>query len=73
MKNLMTIPRVGFSCAIVLYSELMDINRFSSADKLCSFVGLVPDLRISRESEYTLGISKLQLQFLRAMLIDAPG
>lgn len=70
MNNLMTIPGVGFSCAIVLYSELMDINRFSSVDKLCSYVGLVPDLRSSGESEYTLGISKLQLQFLRAMLIE---
>ena len=70
IKNLMSIPGIGFSCSIALYSELMDIKRFSRLDKLCSYIGLVPDIRSSGETEHTLGISKLQMAFLRAMLVE---
>lgn len=41
-KRLMTIPGVGAVTAMVLLTEIGDIKRFSSADKLISYAGLDP-------------------------------
>lgn len=38
----MTIPEVGYYTALLIKSEVGDINRFSDGDKLCSYAGLVP-------------------------------
>jgi len=53
VELLMTIPGVGFLSAITLYAEICDIKRFSSAEKLAHYAGLVPKVRQSGEHSFT--------------------
>jgi transposase len=39
---LMTIPGVGYYSALLIVSEIGDINRFPDSYHLCSYAGLVP-------------------------------
>lgn len=48
---LQSIPGIGRLTAINLVLELAEMERFSSFDKLCSYVGLVPNVHCSGESE----------------------
>jgi transposase len=68
---LMSVLGVGFITAITFYSEIMDIHRFSSFDKLAAFVGLVPDVDASGDRETTTGLTFRQNQYLRHMLIES--
>jgi len=47
VKLLMTILGVGYYTALLVRSEIEDINRFSDGKKLCSYVGLVPSIHAS--------------------------
>lgn len=69
--KLCKIPGIGFTTAVTLYTELMDIKRFSSFDKLVSFVGLSPSRRRSAETEKVLGISFHYNKYLRSMLVES--
>lgn len=44
---LMTIPGIGPIFAMEILSEIGEIERFESGDKLCSYAGLVPSVRQS--------------------------
>jgi transposase len=46
-KLLQTIPGVGTVTAAVLISDIGDVSRFETPDKLCSYVGLVPRVHAS--------------------------
>lgn len=52
------IPGIGLLTAMVLMTELIDIQRFPSLDKLCSYCGVIPDMSASGEKEQTRGITK---------------
>ena len=41
-KLLMTIPGIGSAAALLLISEIGDINRFCDSNHLCSYAGLIP-------------------------------
>lgn len=71
IEHLQSIPGIGFITAITLYTEIIDIMRFSKIDKLCSYVGLIPAVASSGEKERTLGLSNQQNKFLRNMLIES--
>jgi len=47
MKLLMTIPGVGMIPAIVIASEVGDVQRFSVPDKLASYAGTAPQVKAS--------------------------
>ncbi len=68
---LFSVPGIGFITAMTLATEIIDMKRFSSLDKLASFVGLVPAVQSSDEKEKNLGISQRRNKFLRTMLIEA--
>jgi len=53
VELLMSIPGIGFLSAITLYAEICDIKRFSSAEKLAHYAGLVPTVRQSGEHSFT--------------------
>ena len=44
IKLLRSVPGIGFVTAITYYAELVDMDRFSGADRLAGFVGLVPSV-----------------------------
>jgi len=68
---LQSIPGIGFITAVTLYSEIIDINRFSKLEKLCSYVGIVPSCHSSGEKDITPRMSKRQNSFLRNIIIEA--
>jgi transposase len=71
--NLLTrsVPGIGFTTAITMYSEIMDMKRFSTIEKLASYVGLVPSLNSSGEKERTRGITVRKSKYLRPLMIEA--
>ena len=56
---------------MTILTELYDISRFSSLDKLASYTGLIPDIKSSGEMEYTAGITHRRNPTLRMVLIEA--
>jgi transposase len=62
---------VGFITAITFYTEIIDMRRFSTDDKVASFVGLVPTTQSSGEWETEARISSQHHATLRFMLIEA--
>ena len=70
-KLLMTIPGIGSIRAMEIVAEVGEIGRFESADKLCSYAGLVPSIK---QSGNTLRFGKLIKQsskILKSCLIEA--
>ena len=61
---LMTIPGIASIRAMDLLAEIGEINRFPTADKLCSYAGLVPSVR---QSGSTLHFGKLIKQSSKAL------
>jgi transposase len=57
-KLLMTMPGVDYYAAMVLLSEIGDVHRFNSDEKLVSWVGLAPQVHQSGETQWTGHISR---------------
>jgi transposase len=57
-KLLMTMPGVDYYAAMVLLSEIGDVHRFSSDEKLVSWVGLAPQVHQSGETQWTGRITR---------------
>ena len=70
VELLCSIPGISTLSAMVLLTEIVDINRFRSLDQLASYVGLIPGEDSSGEQERTTGISRRRNSHLRAMLIE---
>ncbi len=51
MQLLRSVPGVGFLTAILLLTEIGEMNRFKTLDQLCFYAGLVPRTDSSGESE----------------------
>lgn len=71
IKYLQTIPGIGIIVSFILYAEIMDMLRFSSADKLSSYIGVVPSVAGSGDKEKVKGLTKRRNQHLRYLLIEA--
>jgi len=71
LKALQTVPGVGFITAVTLYSEVIDMKRFSNQNQLAAFIGLVPSTRSSDDTIYNNGISFRKNKFLRPIMIEA--
>lgn len=67
---LKSVPGISTLTAMILLTELADITRFSSLDKLASYAGLVPDIKSSGETEYATGITFRRNATLRGLLIE---
>lgn len=68
---LRTVPGVGLIMAMTILSELEDIERFGSLDKLSSYVGLVPRTNSSGENDRVGNITPRSNRQLRSMLIES--
>ena len=68
---LMTIPGVGYYSALLIKSEIGDIERFPSTKQLCSYSGLVPSTHSSGNVSYHGHITKRGSKWLRWILIEA--
>ena len=68
---LRTIPGIGQITAMTILTELENIGRFNSLDKLCSFIGLVPSTNSSGDIERTGDITSRGHKVLRSALIES--
>ena len=71
INSLVSVPGIAFITAMSFYTEIIDIKRFSNFDQMASFVGLVPSLYSSGDTEYSRGLSFRHNKFLRPLIIEA--
>jgi len=70
-KLLMTIPGIAEIRALSIIAEIGDISRFDSAEKLSSYVGLVPSVRQSGRTLHFGRLIKQSSKTLKYHLIEA--
>ena len=68
---LITIPGIGRLIAMILLTEIGDINRFKRLDDLCSYIGLIPNVYSSGESENVGDITKRGNRHVRTFIIES--
>ena len=71
VRLLKTIPGISTLTAMIILTELGEIVRFRSIDQVCSYVGLIPDIRGSGDKEQVTGITPRRHSHLRWLLIEA--
>jgi transposase len=71
MRRLSSIPGVGNTTSIVIYSEIGDIHRFESPAKLNSYFGLVPHVQQSGETTTRGHITRRGNSLTRWVLVQA--
>lgn len=68
---LRTVPGIALINSMVLLTELQDMHRFKTLDKLCGYVGLVPDSHDSGDQISTRRITHRSNSYLRKTIIEA--
>ena len=71
IRLLMTIPGINYIAALTVISEIVDIKRFATPEKLVSYAGLAPSQRNSGETKRTGNITKHGSSWLRYAMIEA--
>ena len=67
---LRTVPAIGLLSAMIIQTELGDINRFQKQDHLYSYCGLTPDCHSSGNNERVGKISRRGNVFVKTVLIE---
>ena len=70
-RLLTTIPGVGYYIALLIVSEIGDVNRFPDSESLCSYAGLVPGVWRSGDTTHHGGITREGSGWLRWALTQA--
>lgn len=70
IKLIRSIPGMGILGAMIMLTEIGDINRFKRLDELCSYVGLIPNVYASGEKEYVGGMTKRSNKYIQPVLIE---
>ena len=68
---LLGIPGIGLMTAMCFLTEIEDINRFSSTDRLAGCVGLIPSCHSSGEKENNGEITSRANKLMRQMIIES--
>jgi transposase len=68
---LRSIPGIGLINAMVLLSEIQDMGRFQTLDKLCGYAGIVPDLHSSGDEQSVRGITHRSNHYLRVAIVES--
>jgi transposase len=70
VQRLTTMPGIGDYSALLITTEIGDINRFRNVDKLCSYAGLVPSISQSARTLRRGHITKEGNKLLRWILVE---
>jgi transposase len=70
MQRLETIPGIGSFSAALIKSEIMDIKRFSSFNRLCAYAGLAPRTFSSANKLYHGALNKNRRKYLQWILLE---
>lgn len=71
IKPLMSVPGIGRLTAMIFLCELADIHRFNNLNKLCAYVGLIPNIHASGEREQIGDMTKRGNSLLKKYLIES--
>jgi transposase len=71
IRYLRSIPGISTLSAMILLTEVIDINRFPSLDELACYFGLVPGERSSGDKQNITGITRRRNTFLKALIIES--
>jgi len=71
VRVLKTVPGISILTAMTLLTELHDIGRFKTLDKLCSYVGLIPNTNSSGETDRKTCMTGRRNVQLRVVLIES--
>lgn len=71
VRLLMTIPGINYVTALTIISEIVDISRFATPEKLVSYSGLAPSQRSSGDTKKTGNITKHGSTWLRYAMVEA--
>lgn len=70
-SKLISLPGIGMLTAMIILTEVGDINRFNKVESFRSFIGLIPSSHSSGEKEYDGGITSRGNTHLRSLLVEA--
>ena len=70
VKLLITIPGIGLFSALIIYTEIGEVNRSSNSRKLVSYAGLNPATRQSSDIIYQGHITRQGAPYLRWILTE---
>jgi transposase len=71
VKLLKSVPGIGLLTAMIVLTELEEVERFSNIDKLCGYIGLVPSTKSSGDKERTGDITPRGHNVLRTAIIES--
>jgi transposase len=71
IRLLMTIPGINYITALTVISEIVDISRFATPEKLVSYAGLAPSQRNSGETKRSGNITKHGSTWLLCAMVEA--
>lgn len=72
LQNLIqSIPGIGLLNSMVIITELQDMKRFKTLDKLCSYAGIVPDTASSADRTTVKGITHRSNHYLRPAIVES--
>jgi len=71
VKLLISVPGIGTINAMILLTEIGDINRFQGLDRLASYMGITPESRSSGETQSPGDLSRRGNRHLRYLLIES--
>lgn len=71
VELLCTIPGIGLIVAMTILTEIGEINRFKSVDQLNSFIGMVPNVYASGDSEKVGYMTHRGNDLLKCQLIES--
>lgn len=71
VRVLKTVPGVSTLTAMTLLTELYDLTRFKTLDKLSSYVGLIPNTDSSGETDHKTGMTGRRNSQLRGIIIES--
>jgi transposase len=70
-KLLRSIPGIGVVNAMIFQTEIQDMSRFKTLDRLCSFAGIVPDTASTGDNDKVRGITHRSNHYLRVALVES--
>jgi transposase len=72
LQNLIQgIPGIGLLNSMVIITELQDMKRFKTLDKLCAYAGIIPDTASSAERTTVKGITHRTNDYLRPAIVES--
>lgn len=70
VRLLKTIPSIGSLSAMIILTEIGNINRFKKPEHFFSYCGITPNCHSSGEKDYTGGVSKRGNSIMKTLLIE---